>query len=480
MEDSYLFQVLNALDTGEKEEFMAFVASGLSGWGHFHRETLLLLELIFANSDIQPFADGSKEALYQHLFPGQDFIRGKVEKTMSELNKAVRAFLLWKRYNRPENTFEQLFDWAQVLRERKLEQRYQQALNKVAKVQGGLPHRESEFYYQQFLLEFEIHDWLSLNNRKKGDLNIPSTLHHLDIYYYLNRLELLNRFLLQSKVTYLEIPETLAFALEETRIPERYLQESCVLRITYEIHLVLKNLKPLPEEFDKLSNLLLRHEAEISSTLLQQFYTYLRNLCVYLIHSGSGEMRMVLHRLQQDNLKRGYLYYNGLITASAFLSITTIGLKVKNFEWVREFIADHEKKIIGDNESRDFYRLGLAYYYFETGQYEKALDNVPPTSPDTDFLLKSRRLELMIYYELDSDLLPYKIDAFKMFISRASNKLIPAQTREFNINFINLLFQVASSAPGDKVRAQRLMQRIRSKQAVSEKEWLLEKAAAIG
>lgn len=480
MEDSYLFQVLNTLDAEEKEALMAFAGPDLSSRGHFRREAKLLLELILVSGGIQLVADGSKEALYQQLFPGQDFIRGKVEKTMSELNKTVRAFLLWKHYSRPENEFAQLFDWAQILRERKLEQRYQQALNRVTKLQEELPYRENEFYYQRFLLEYEIHDWQSLNNRKKGDLNIPNTLHHLDIYYYLNRLELLNRFLLQSKVTYLEIPETLAFALEETHIPERYLQESCVLLITYEIHLVLKNPKPLPEEFDKLSNLLLRYEAEISSGLLQQFYTYLRNLCVYLIHTGSFDMRPVLHRLQQDNLKRGYLYYNGLITASAFLSVTTIGLKVKNFEWVRKFIEDHENKIMGDNESRDFYRLGLAYYYFETGQFEKALDHIPPTSPDTDFLLKSRRLELMIYYELDSDLLPYKIDAFKMFISRASNKLIPAQTREFNINFINLLFQIASSTPGDKVRAQRLMQRIRSKQAVSEKEWLLEKAAAIG
>lgn len=479
MEDSYLIQVLNTLHAGEQEELIEFAGSGYFNRGHFHQETLSLLGLILSNAGNQQLASWSKETLYQYLFPGQPFIKGKLEKIMSELNKMVRTFLLWKEYARLENEFEQQFDWARVMRRRNLTQRYQQALNKVSKLQEDIPYRESEFYYQQFLLEYEIHDWQSLFNRKKGDLNIPNTIQNLEIYYYLNRLELLNRFLLQSKVTYLEIPETLAFALEETRIPVRYLQESCVLLITYEIHLVLKNPKPLPEEFDKLSNLLLRHEAEISSGLLQQFYTYLRNLCVYLIHTGSFEMRPVLHRLQQDNLKRGYLYYNGLITASAFLSVTTIGLKVKNFEWIRKFIEDHKNKIIGDNESRDFYRLGLAYYYFETGQFEKALDQVPPTSPDTDFLLKSRRLELMIYFESDSDLLPYKIDAFKMFISRASNKLIPAQTREFNTNFINLLAQIASSVPGDKKRSERLLQRIRLKQPVSEREWLLEKAAAI-
>jgi len=480
MEDAYLFQVLKTLTTSEMEELRVFAGSDYFGHRHFHQEALALLTLILKNSGLHPVADWSKEDLFQQLFPHQTFIKGKLEKIMSELNKLVRAFLLWQQYYRPENEFNQLFDWAVLLRQRGLEPRYQQTLNKVSKLQEDEGFRENMYYYRQFLLEYEIHDWQSLFNRKKGDLNIPNTLQNLDIFYYLNRLELLNRFLLQSRATYLEIPELLAFALEETQIPERYLQENSVLLITYKIHQVLKNQNPMPEEFEELGNLLLRHEEEISPTLLRQFYAYLRNLCVLLLNSGSSGMLETLHRLQRDNLQRGYLYYNELLPPSAFLSVTDIGLKVKNLDWVKQFIERHRDMILGDNETKDFYRLGLAYYYFETGQFENALDCIPANPQGTDFLLKSRRLELMAYYELDSELLPYKLDAYKMFISRASHKLIPSRSKEFNTNFINLLIQLVASVPGDKDRSQRLLERIKSKQAVAEQEWLLKKAAAIG
>ena len=86
---------------------------------------------------------------------------------------------------------------------------------------------------------------------------------------------------------------------------------------------------------------------------------------------------------------------------------------------------------------------------------------------------------MKIYYELNSDLLPYKIDAFKMYLSRASQKVISSLTREQNTNFVNILFQISTTAKGDKARAQRLIQRIQDKQSIADREWLLEKAAQL-
>jgi hypothetical protein len=48
-------------------------------------------------------------------------------------------------------------------------------------------------FSKQFLLEGAIHYHESLNNQRKGDLNIPSLLHATEIYYYLRRVALLNQ-----------------------------------------------------------------------------------------------------------------------------------------------------------------------------------------------------------------------------------------------------------------------------------------------
>jgi hypothetical protein len=93
--------------------------------------------------------------------------------------------------------------------------------------------------------------------------------------------------------------------------------------------------------------------------------------------------------------------------------------------------------------------------------------------------LQCRRLELKLYFELDSPLLPYKIDAHKMYISRASKKIISDETRELESGFINLLLQISQCPPGDKVKIGKIIQRIQEKKLIVERAWLLEKAGAL-
>ncbi len=77
-----------------------------------------------------------------------------------------------------------------------------------------------------------------------------------------------------------------------------------------------------------MTDLLLTHENEIEPDLLQQFYTYIRNFCVLLINAGSSDIAPMLHHLHEDTA-RGYLYHEGKLTASAYISVATAALRVK-------------------------------------------------------------------------------------------------------------------------------------------------------
>ena len=63
-----------------------------------------------------------------------------------------------------------------------------------------------------------------------------------------------------------------------------------------------------------------------------------------------------------------------------------------------------------------------------------------------------------------------------MFLSRTSQKLLPALSRQHDIDFLNLLYQLTASIPGDKKRADQLIRRIQEKKDASEWRWLLAKA----
>lgn len=84
-----------------------------------------------------------------------------------------------------------------------------------------------------------------------------------------------------------------------------------------------------------------------------------------------------------------------------------------------------------------------------------------------------------MHYELNSSFLPYKLDAFKMFLSRTSQKLLSESQKQLNVDFANLLTQLMASAPGDKKRAELLIKRIQGKKQTAEWRWLFEKAKVL-
>jgi hypothetical protein len=96
-----------------------------------------------------------------------------------------------------------------------------------------------------------------------------------------------------------------------------------------------------------------------------------------------------------------------------------------------------------------------------------------------DYQLTCKRLELKALYELQEDLFHYKLDAFKMFLSRTSPKLLSKNLQKMHLEFVNVLAQIAASIPGDKERSERLLERMEEKKQAIEWLWLTAKAREI-
>lgn len=479
MKSSFVFELIRLLSEEERQELELFVASPYFNRGKNAGELTILLRLILNALTQQGAAVPDKKELYQTIYPGASWVEGKLDKLLVELKKLLRGFLLSRQYFQAENEFQAELDWGKVLRGKGLESHYQRLLGQLKAAGAAEQWKTAPHYLRQLQIEHAIHVQQSYDNRKKGDLNIPSVLHNLDMFYHLYRLEHLNYFLLQCKMTNLDISDDIAQALRESPLPERYLEESSYLLIQYKIFCLLQSPNPELTEFEALNDLLKRHEPFLEKSMLEQYYAYLRNICVLLIASGAEDLYQILHRIQRDNLERGILYLEGKqgqLSPSAVLNLVTNGLIVRNYDWVAEFLESHKNRILGDSATEDLYRTNMACYLFAIGKFEEALDYIPPASSYVDYHLVARRLELRIYYELNSDLLLYKIDAFRMYLSRSSHKFLSPALRERNGDFANLLFQLSHVQPGNRERAQRVLQRIEQNKGVSERKWLLEKA----
>ncbi|MBL7804999.1 MAG: hypothetical protein JNL02_14760 [Saprospiraceae bacterium] len=480
MRKSPLIELLQVFSSDELEEFRRFVRSPYFNRGEFEAEAPLLLDALVVHAPDWHWDENTRRATYENLFGALPFVEGKLEKIMSVLHRLARQFVAVHPHAHQVDSFSQTLELLRFSRQRGLNNRFQNTMQKLQESmeKDGAGHDVSS-YSRRLDLEFEQFEFDNLLNYKRGDINIPRVLGALNQYYHALRLDLLNRFLLQQKVTRLDIPDDMQAMLNEPLLPDALTQASPVLKMESAFLEVLKHDKPEASQFQALVDLIRDVEHDIKADFLKDYYSLLRSCCILLVNSGHMQYLPVLFEIQKDHLQHGYFYYDQKIPAAMFQNIINVALRVREFDWAYACIQEHANRIIGDNLQQDYFRFNLSNYYFHTGQYDQALEFLPHAPADLESQFAARSLELKIYYELDSELLPYKIDAYKMYLSRASGKLLPAVSRERNGNFVNLLSQLCNTRRGDRERVERLVSRIQAKTWVSHREWLLEKAESL-
>lgn len=480
MTDAKVVDSIRSLSGEERGEFALFLLSPYFHKGFTVEELKQFYELLLNLAASTEGFNLTKASAHAVIFPEKEYSEGRVDRLMFELNRLIKVFLLTKHYHREENEVQQMLDFAAIQRSKGLATNLEKQLPKLKKSKTGAQSESIENYFSQYLIALEEHEWHSAYNKLKGNVGLPDVLENLDLFYYSQRLEMLNRFLLQQRAISLEIPEVIRLALSAPSAPRFYLEKSPVLLISEKIHAILLKVQPEVSDFEELIALLQHHESNLAPIVLLQTNSYLRNFCTILIDAGKSEFDIVLHQIHRDNLIKGYFYHEGKIHPNAVLNITQHAIRAKNNTWARDFIESHKNKIIGENETRDFYRMNMALCLFAEQKYDEVLDIIPFGSTYSSYHLMARRIELKAYYELNSELLPSKIDAFKMYVSRAGNKVFSQSLSELLTNFGNFVHQLSQSLPGDKKRSEQLIKRIESKKLVGERAWLLEKARALG
>jgi hypothetical protein len=475
MINSSLVELLRTLTAKELKSFKAFVGNSFHGPERYPKEAMTLLGILSKHSPnfYHPELDRSK--VYHRIFPKGNSEDGRLDRVKVELQKCLRSFLLYERYFREEQEKQAQLDFAKILVERNLLQRADiqiKALKGAIEAKVSKTNEEMAILYNAARLEHQVE---SRKNTWRKDLNIHKILHFQDLYFFTDRINFLLHFLVLNKFS--KVDSSIDLVRERVKIKDFQvsLEDSLDLFIAKQIFELYEGT-PSIQTFNTIFDLLKEHEENLNKEDIKQYFAFLRNHCGFSLHAGNTGLWPVLHDIQKDNLQKGYFYHADKILPGAFFTISNAALMARNFEWASEFLDTHQDRIIGDNESKDFYRLGLANLLFYQQNYNEALGQIPTSFPNLDYHLAARRLELMVYHETDSALLPYKIDAFKMYLSRNRNNTLSEDSYEMNLNFINLLDQLSKSASWDVKRGEKILQRIADKKQLVAKEWLVQKA----
>lgn len=481
MKESSLVELFKTLTTKEIKEFCAYFEAPHFDKVKHRKEAQKILDILakYAPNGLDS-ADLAKEKVYKKVFPGEPFVEGRLDKSMGELSKALRTFMTIQHYLRDENQRAVQADFAKMLLERQLPQRASNTIRLLLDDLKALPTPNTTIYELLHRVSSTLYSIETRKNTWKEDLNIGPTLRYLDLYYFSSRLSMLNHYLLLSKLAQVDAGIDIDKETNLQHFFEVSPTESPLIFVAQKVFELYTNEASNPSAIETLLGIIKTYEHVLNELDTKIYYSFLRTYCALLIQGDNNSALLpILYRIQRDNLEKGYFYYEQEIAPGSFLSIVVTALWQGDKDWAYNFIQEHKDRIMGDNNSKDYFQFAMANYYFYTGAFGKSLEYIPPSSPHLEYHLNARRLELMNYYELDSDLLPYKIDAFKMYLSRGKRNLLAKDYYERNNNFLNLLIQIVQSKPGDPKRKETLMLRIEEKKQIMAKDWLVAKVKAL-
>lgn len=475
MAKSKILHLIDYFSAEEKVEFLLFLNSP-----YFLRtgaeELIRLFKGLCTISENDPHKILDKQEIHGIVYPEKPFSPARLERAITKLNQLAEQFLGIQYYQREDNEKQRYLDLAGAFQVRDMAAQFEKQLLKLKKsgVENALESTENHlFRYQIARTE---HLWRAQFNDGNSDLAIPELLEHLSLFFYNERSEMLNRFLLQQKVGALKMPEIIAWILETPSVPEYLKSLSPLIRLRKKFQDAFFIHEPNRSNFEDLMALIQENEGNLHFSVKSDLYAFLRGYCSYLISNGSIELRETLHEIQKDNLNKGYFYHQGKLSPSALMSMVRVALLLKKVSWAIDLVEAHRDKIMTDGDPDEVYRLVLAICLFEGQKFEDVLLNIQGSYHYKPFVFIARRLELRTYYELGSDLLPYKIDAFRKFLERSGSKKVSDYELSGNNNFVNFLVQLTQHRPNQAKRSVQILQRIEAKKVVAERKWLQDKA----
>jgi hypothetical protein len=481
MEQSQFYELVCTLSGEERSRFLWYLESEYANNGRFKGQIPQISQLCWEYQSNPSAHTLDKKVIFQQLFPGQQYADGRIEKLLVDAQKTLKTFLLNEFYHREENEFRQSLDFAEIVRKRGLADRHQKMIARLKQNQESTTRRGVGFYFNQLLLEEAILYVEALNNKRKDDINLPNTMKALADYYHIRRLEMLVAYLMQKKVATFEDQPFVQALLEGREIFDYCHKDNLLIQINELVFSILKKNRPDTSDIQQLFAFFQENAEKMALPDLKDLSTHLRNFCsIITTHEPDNiEMLQLFFSIQQNDLERGFMHYEGKIGAGKFRAVAGLAIALKHYDWAEKFIEENKNFIRDDNESQDVFKYVKSYYLFEIGKFDECYDLLPNTSPVNDIQIACKRLELRVLYELQSDLLPYRMDAFKMYLHRTSPKIYSEQIRTTSHQFHLLLQQIIQCPPNNPQKVDRLIQRIKDTRFAADWAWLLQKAEAL-
>jgi len=478
MNNYRVISLLRYLSPGQFRKFVQYVDSP------YFNQSLPLSKLVHLLQQAAPtFSPAllSKAYLHQVMFgEAVPFREQAVHDQLSRLLRLLEGFLAQQQFEADPTAQDRYL--LQALEAQRMEDHFPRAYRRSERRRAGSEIRDVQFYLDQYQLGVIGDAFFGRTQNRTFEGNMTGLVRDLDVFYLASKLrstcEMINRHHILNK-TYQPkmIQEIMAF-LDE---PDNPYLDIPAISIYRQIFFTL-TLPEADEHYRQLVSLLREHTRGFSRSEAYSMYAYAQNFCIRRINQGQGDYLGELFTLYRYLLEEGLLIEDGILAHEHYKNITTVGLRMQAYDWVRDFL-DTYRGVLHPDHQENAYSYNLSVYYFEQKRYREAmllLQQVEFT--DVYYRLSGKATLLKTYYEVgDDEGLQHQARAILAFLKRneqVSNYL--AEGYENMIRFTREIARLRSrsqrmDAADFGAALEQIQARISQQKGVSNANWLQEK-----
>ena len=204
----------------------------------------------------------------------------------------------------------------------------------------------------------------------------------------------------------------------------------------------------------------------------REIYTFALNYCIRKINLGEAVFYQELFELYQYVLAKNYIFDDGKLPAWDYKNIVTLGLRLKEFAWVEQFLYDYNSRLLDDFKENAL-NYNLAKLNFAKGNFDKVLDFLQIVEyQDIFYTLDSKVLLIKTYFELSEwTATDSQLESFRIFLVR--EKTVSETTRQQFLNFCKFTKKLLLFP--NKKKLQAILVDLEANTEVADKQWLRSK-----
>ncbi len=467
MKKSLLLEALETLDKSERREFSRFVRSPF----YNIREDVVQLYDYLAECLWVHRVVPDKEQAFTHLFGPAEYDDHRVRVLMSFLLKLLERF--FQHQVMTESEADNGMALARAYRRRQLPRHFRRSLRTAHKEGLNAPYRHSGFFSRQFQLQVEEYQFLA-SRKRTGEFNLQGIARNLDAWFLSAKLRqaclaLSHQAVYRASYGLGMVEELLAF-LENSE-----LLKLPAVAIYYHCHRALSE-PGQGGHFPRFKQLLFEKGQLFPPEEQQDLYLLGINYCTRRYNEGDGRYLKSQLELYERGLGQGLFIREGRLSRFTYRNIVTLGLILKEYKWVENFLHTYKEKLEPEHRESMF-SFCLARLEYSRRHYGRALQLLQQAPFREPLLqLSAKTIIIKIFYETgETGPLDAQMEAMKVFLRR---KKAVAYHRENYGNMLRYIRRLEELTPGNRMEKERLKQEILEEKALAERAWLLEQLEA--